>query len=188
MQHLSGFSNQPTPHLSQCCYTAFGIMMGGHAAASSQGAMVVSDKDHQKFNQWLKYNVQNASSRKHEDCKTLAALYQQCKDLASRKEFISRWLKAGGSRGDCKVLVTQEMDFQAQAQKCIQSGWITPGSVADLMKVDRANYGDNIQGYKDALCFLIQQNQAQHPPPGGVGVKEGIDYWTTQHRGPSRLR
>ena len=57
--------------------------------------------------------------------------------------------------------------------------WITPGSVADLMKVDRANYGDNIQGYKDALCFLIQQNQSQHPPPGGVGFKEGIDYWTT---------
>ena len=155
------------------------IIAQQHQTAANQQEVQVTAQEHQRFNQWLKYNIDRPSSKKHADCQTLASLYEQCGDAASRKQFISKWLKSGGSRGDTKLMVTQALQFTSEESRCTKCGWITPGQISELMKVDRNNYGDDMQGYMSALRFLIQQNHAAHPPPAGTnGVREGIDFWT----------
>ena len=147
------------------------------AAAASQDA--IAARDHQKFNQFLRYNANNAKSKKHEDCKTLALLYKLATN-DERKGFIARWLRSGGSKGDLKVQVQQELIFFAETSKLKTVGHMTPGQIAKHCELVREVYAD-LGLYEAAVRFEIEKNQKRFPPPPGQDpVDEGIDFWTSR--------
>ena len=144
-----------------------------------EGAKRQMQQDHQKFNQFLKYQLANPNAKKHTECKQLANLYGQCASSDARRSFIGRWLKCGGSKGDVKVFVQQEMLFLNQSTDVERDGFLTPGQIATLVSLDRACYKTPLE-YETALKWFITKNQQDHPPPG-PSSEEGIDFYTSKY-------
>ena len=147
------------------------------SSKADANAVEISKQDHQKFNQFLRYQVAHTESKKHLDCKQLAALYERCDSTEARKGFIARWLRSGGAKGDIKVMVEQEMRFLNQKTQGKKSGMLTPGQIGTLVSVHRSSYSSDAE-YESALKWFISKNQQEHPPPG-PSVEEGMDFHTS---------
>ena len=140
---------------------------------------VATLKDQQRFNQWLKYHCKSGT-HKADEVKKLAELYRQCNTPEAKKAFIGRWLHAGGSKGDVKGLIEQELVIQAQSQKLTTDGYMTPGAIAELLKIQCCFY-PNVELFENALRKEIAINQQQHPPPDDIPVLEAGDFWTSKY-------
>ena len=131
--------------------------------------------DHQKFNQWLKYAVDHPGSHHHESGLQLSALYKKCTSNEARREFIGRWLKNGGAKGDSKAMLTQELHQQCMNTSQMRKGYVTPDTVATLHNLQRANY-DAAADFVRAVQYLIEENQKQHGLNGMEPCRPGIDF------------
>ena len=160
------------------------MMSSSMASSSAAGAapkLEVSVKDHQKFNQFLRYNAANASSKKHEQASTLAMLYNQISSADDKKAFVARWLKSGGAKGDIKLQVQQEICFLSETNKNKNVGHMTPGIIAKHLELRREVYTDAFK-FEEAIRHEIQRNQAKFPPPQEqLPVEEGHDFWTSRY-------
>ena len=106
-------------------------------------------------------------------------MYKELSNAGDRRNFIARWVRNGGSKGDLKVMVAQEMEFNTTSKKKDSTGMLLPGQIAELKGLKQATYKDQAT-FEQALRFLIVQNQEAYPPKG-PRVVEGFDFWTLQY-------
>ena len=135
-------------------------------------------KDHQKFSQWLKYQLKKTDDEdKLAQVSNISSMYKELANAEDRRNFIARWVRNGGSKRDLKVMVAQEMEFNTTSKKKGSTGMLLPGQIAELRGLKQATYKDQAT---QALRFLIVQNQETYPPKG-PRVVEGFDFWTSQY-------
>ena len=136
--------------------------------AAVQPGDVASTKEQQKFLQFLRYHKEK-NTGKAADCQELGSLYKSCTGADERRAFIQRWLHAGGSKGDVKALIEQEVILRNESKKDLTTGFQTPGNIAKLLNLNH-NWYPTVDLFQQALQREIAANQAAHPPPGDVST------------------
>ena len=69
-------------------------------------------------------------------------MYKELANAEDRRNFIARWVRIGGSKGDLKVMVAQELEFNTTSKKKDSTGLLLPGQIAELKGLKQATYKD----------------------------------------------
>ena len=136
-------------------------------------------KTHQRYCQFMKYQLKNPGSKKHGLCQQLAGLYDKCQSAEERKQFVQRWARNGGSKGDLKVLIKQEITLCKESWSLKEEGMMTPGQIATLIGLSRERCSSE-DAFKAALEADINANQTKFGIDPAQGKELGIDFWTTR--------
>eukprot|EP00971_Amphidinium_carterae_P012335 242866-Amphidinium_carterae.1 len=68
-----------------------------------------------------------------------------------REAFIRNLYTNCGTKGDMTAYCEQIMSVKLQQKRSSKEGWVTPGCVADFIKLDKATF-DSIGAYQTALA------------------------------------
>eukprot|EP00971_Amphidinium_carterae_P345168 6485978-Amphidinium_carterae.1 len=119
-----------------------------------------------------------AGSSKGQAVANLSAHYTSLSP-SERTKFVQDWYQKCGPKGDLEGYVQQELKSTTSTKQAVSIGWLTPGEVADELKLSAAFFPTK-DDFEAAIQKEIDDNQAQHLEADEERKREGSSWWTTR--------